>query len=216
MQKEKDKSNNQQRYSGTPPSREAIPQNMPSPMPVSLHKLIVRLGWLSEIPAEHQVCYRDMTYVRRGSFKSMLKRWWNGEDRFGNIEKIYSDVREGIDSLKTYINYPDYQQKISKELMAVYHACAVIAKTTYYDDAAIKANLMLIRSEIESTLKQHHLCPPNWPMLADDTTEPMYIIDKPEPYRKWGLHPTSYTTAAASENDDDASSTTCSPPRLKS
>lgn len=126
----------------------------PASMPRALHDLLHRLHWVAGTPAEHQICYKDMSYVRRGTLYACIKRFMLGEKRDNNMEKLYSDITDALEHLRYYYltGNTDYVEKIANALIDIYETLSVIGRTTYYDDRSILSRLLVIRSEIKSAL----------------------------------------------------------------
>jgi len=148
----------------------------PASMPRALHDLLHRLHWVAGTPAEHQICYKDMSYVRRGTLYACIKRFMLGEKRDNNVEKLYSDITDALEHLRYYYltGNSDYVEKIANALVDIYETLSVIGRTTYYDDRSILSRLLVIRSEIKSALTMCGLA--KGIMLSPDDDLQIYVM----------------------------------------
>lgn len=134
-----------------------------------IETLLVRLEWVSQVPAGHQVCYDNMTFVKRNTVKAALQRWMSSENRSDNFQKLNADVESAFSILPQsgVIRSSDrYARYFLQALARLWYAIPKLCQT-YNEDQAIQTKLGILQRKIYDVLRSYG-CPPTPELMEDE------------------------------------------------
>lgn len=120
-------------------------------IPPTLMDLLIKLGYLAEVPAQNKACFNDLSYVESKGWYQMYKRFKKGENRKNMLAKINQTIDQSIEEIDRYNGtqfLPLLVTKLANTEIGINNLI-----DTYHDDPGVTLPLGVCKTKIETKLK---------------------------------------------------------------
>lgn len=143
----------------------------PNTIPNTLSDLLVKLGYIAEIPSQNKACFNDLSYIDAKGWYQTYKRFKKGESRKNMLAKINQTIDQAIEEIDRYAGtqfLPLLVTKLANTEIGINNLI-----DTYFDDPGVTLSLGVCKTKIETKLRPFR-------KLVDQRIEEKVIPPNPE------------------------------------
>jgi len=149
-------------------------------------RVIINLKVLAAIRTGERLTLRNSCFqIQENNAYQGFKRWYNGDDRWGNLSDIKKVVEDAVQILELYLNHDGptptqrrFMRTLRAELRGVEGGLQNL-KETYSTDKTMHANLDVLLQKIDGVVERRGTEPPEEPSeLSERKSSPQLCPPK--------------------------------------